>query len=383
MQTHDHDRRSASSDCYVALELSRSKWLLGALLPGQTKVLTVTVSGGDTGGLFKAFSDIADKAARRSNPSVRPRVCFEAGYDGFWLARFLTDRGIEVTVLDASSFLVSRRGRRVKTDRIDVEAMVFTLKAFHLGDKSVCRAVRVPSPEEEDAKRVSRERTQLVKERTRNINRIRGLLNLHGIRSVQGLHGGEWQPWLERVRTGDGRRLGRHLLRELTRQFERLHLVIAQLKALDAERAAIAEQRDRVPCGQKIAMLQRLRGVGEGGATTLVAEVFCRRFQNRRHLASYLGLAPSHYASGDLARDQGISKAGNKPARVMMVELAWCWLRYQPQSQLALWYRQRFAVQSGRSGKVGIVALARKLAIALWRFVEDGLVPTGARMKAA
>lgn len=202
----------------------------------------MTVSGGDADGLLAALAGIADKAAGRRYLSVRPRVCFEAGYDGFWLPRFLTDRGIDVTVLDASSFLVPRRGRRVKTDRIDVEVMVFTLKAFLLGDKSVCRAMRVPSPEEEDAKRVSRERVQLVKQRTRNVNRIRGLLNLHGIRRVQGLHGGDWRAWLDRVRTGDGRPLGSHLLGELGRQFERLHLVIAQLRAPGTERAAIAEQ---------------------------------------------------------------------------------------------------------------------------------------------
>lgn len=368
-------------DCFVALELSRSKWLVGALFPGQDKVTTTTVAGGDTAELLSVLERIANKATDRGHSNVRLRVCFEAGYDGFWLARFLIARGIDTTVLDASSFLVSRRGRRVKTDRIDVEAMIFTLKAFLLGDKSVCRAVRLPTPEEEDAKRLVRERAQLVKERTRNVNRIRGLLNLHGIRSVRGLWGGEWRQWLARGRTGDGRALGPFLLNELVRQFERLRLVADHLKALDAERAAVVAQDVEVPGGSKIAMLKQLCGVGEGGATTMVTEIFHRQFKNRRHLASYLGLAPSHYASGDVSRDQGISKAGNQSARVMMVELAWCWLRYQPQSELTRWYRQRFAQKTGRSGKIGIVALARKLAIALWRFIEDGLVPTGARLK--
>lgn len=303
-------------ECYVALELSRSKWLIGAFLPDQDKIRTATVADGDTAALLHALDDTVNRSTALGYPNPRLRASFEAGYDGFWLARYLTDRGIDVTVLDATSFLVSRRGRRVKTDRIDVEAMAFTLKAFCLGDKSVCRAVHIPTPEEEDAQRVSRERSQLVKERTRNINRIRGLLNLHGIRSVPGLHGGNWRSWLDQVKTGDGRRLGPFLVCELSRQYERLHLVIEQIKVLDSERKAIAEQRVGVPCGHKIAMLQRLRGVGEGGATTLVAEVFSRQFQNRRHLASYLGIAPSHYANGDSSKDQGISKAGNKPGRI-------------------------------------------------------------------
>jgi len=371
-----------SSDCYVALELSRNKWLVGALVPGADKVTTSSVSGGDTDGLLSALNRIAAKAADAGHPNVTLRVCFESGYDGFWIARFLIDRGIDTTVLDACSFLVSRRGKRVKTDRIDVEAMVFILKAFLLGDRSVCRPVRIPSPEEEDAKRIMRERAQLLKERTRNVNRIRALLNLQGVRDVKGLWGGKWRDWLSKVNTGDGRPLGPFLLRELTRQFERLELLTSQMKAIDVERTTIGPREEKSLCGRKIAMLTQLCGVGEVGATTMVTEVFHRKFENRRHLASYLGLAPSPYASGEVSRDQGISKAGNKPARVMMVELAWCWLRYQPQSRLSQWYRRRFAEKAGRSRKVGVIALARKLAVALWRFLEHGLVPEGARLKA-
>lgn len=371
------------ANCYVALELSRSKWLVGALLPGRDKVATVSVNGGDTNGLLDALNRFVTNAADLGYSDAQLRVCFEAGYDGFWLARFLIDRGIDTTVLDASSFLVSRRGRRVKTDRVDVESMVLVLKAFVLGNKSVCRPVRIPSPEEEDAKRITRERAQLLKERTRNVNRIRGLLNLQGVRDVRGLWGGSWCQWLQRVRTGDGRPLGPFLLRELTRHFERLDLLISQIKSLEAERTAAVAQEQAIPNAGKVAMITQLCGVGEVGATTLVMEVFHRTFKNRKHLASYLGLAPAHYASGETTRDQGISKAGNKPARVMMVELAWCWLRYQPQSELARWYRRRFAEKAGRSRKVGVIALARKLAIALWRFLEQGLVPNGAKLKIA
>jgi transposase len=371
------------ANCYVALELSRSNWLVGALLPERDKVTTTSVNAGDTDELLNVLNRLVTKAADDGCPRVRLHVCFEAGYDGFWLARLLIDRGIDTTVLDASSFLVSRRGRRVKTDRVDVESMVFVLKAFMLGDKSVCRPVRIPTPEEEDAKRITRERVQLLKERTRNVNRIRVLLNLQGVRYVRGLWGGSWRQWLDQVKTGDGRPLGPFLRRELTRQFERLELLTSQIRELEGERAAaIAQERPMVNAA-KITMLSRLCGVGEGGATTLVTEVFHRSFKNRKHLASYLGLAPSHYSSGEASRDQGISKAGNKPARVMMVELAWCWLHYQPQSELARWYHRRFAEKTGRSRKVGVIALARKLAIALWRFLEQGLVPNGARLKSA
>lgn len=374
------------NDCYIALELSQRTWLIGYLLPGSDRVLTTAVAGGDAEALLSALGRIESLVGTRSPAEctmVSMRVCFEAGYDGFWLARYLIDRGIDTTILDPSSFLVSRRGRRVKTDRIDVEAMVFTLKAYLLGDRSVCRPVRLPSIEEEDAKRLSRERTQLKKERTRHVNRIRALLVLHGIRSVPGLWGGRWKEALSSIRTGDGRELGRFILRELCRQFERLDLVHSQLKSLEKERIQACETEGAINGNAKIRVLKQLDGVGEVGATHLVTEVFHRSFKNRKHLASYLGLSPSPYASGDVHRDQGISKAGNKQARVMLVELAWCWLKYQPKSQLTRWFRARFSGHGSRSGKVGIVALARKLAIAFWRFLEDGVVPEGATLSVA
>ena len=177
---------SSTQDCYVALELSRARWLIGALLPGRSKVTTTLVPGGDTAALLDVLTRLAARAARDRGAPVSLQVCYEAGYDGFWLARFLINQGIETHGLDPASFLVSRRGRRAKTDRIDVQAMVLTLKAFLLGDRSVCRDVIIPSPEQENAKRLSRERTQLAAEKTRPINRIRGLLALHGIREVKG-----------------------------------------------------------------------------------------------------------------------------------------------------------------------------------------------------
>jgi transposase len=373
----------STQDCYVALELSRAKWLIGALLPGRSKVVTMQVPGGDTAGLLDVLSRLTARASREAGPAVSVEVCCEAGYDGFWLARFLLARGIETHVLDPASFLVSRRGRRAKTDRIDVEAMAFTLRSFLLGDRGVCRAVVIPSPEQEDAKRLSRERTQLAAEKTRHTNRIRGPLALHGIREIKGLWGGEWTKALGELRTGDGREIGGYLRAEIAREFERLHLVLRHMRALDADRqAALTQEASAFPHRQKAVALIRLAGVGPITATALVAEVFHRGFRSRRHLASYLGLAPAPCASGESERDQGIGKAGNQPARSLLVELAWGWLRHQPGSGLAAWYRRTFAARGQRGRKVGIVALARKLAIALWRFVETGVVPEGAVLSA-
>jgi transposase len=365
--------------CTVAIELSRSRWMIGALPPRATKVSTRAIGGGDTVRLMDHLGKIKSSLEEQFGAPVALKVCFEAGYDGFWLARFLQDRGIDVFVLDASSFLVSRRGRRTKTDRIDVEAMTFTLRAYLAGDTSVCRVVQIPTPEIEDAKRLSRERTRLASEKTRHINRIRGLLSLHGIRNIRGLWGSDWCAQLAEMKTGDGRSLGRFLRNEIAREFERLRLVLSQMKALESERReTLLNPASSFPDHKKVARLTKLAGIGELSATLLVAEVFHRQFRSRRHLASYLGLAPSPYTSGDVERDQGISKAGNKPARTLLVEIAWSWMRHQPSSELAAWYRSKFSEQGARGRKVGIVAAARKLAIALWRFVEDGIIPAGA-----
>lgn len=369
--------------CTVAIELSRSRWIIGALPPRGTKVAVATVAGGNTEQLMAHLNRVEARLKREFGERVEVKICFEAGYDGFWLARFLRDRGLDVYVLDASSFLISRRGRRTKTDRIDVEAMTFTLRAYLAGDPSVCRVVPIPTPEAEDAKRISRERTRLASERTRHVNRIRGLLALHGIRAIKGLWGGGWRAQLDMLETGDGRPLGRHIKAEIIREFERLHLVLEQIKVLEAERRdTLLDPVSTFPDRAKVVQLTKLAGIGELSATLLVAEVFHRRFSTRRHLASYLGLAPTPYASGDVERDQGISKAGNKPARTLLVEITWAWMRHQPTSELTAWYRRRFAENGARSRKVGVVAMARKLAIALWHFVEHGVIPSGAVLNA-
>lgn len=367
----------------VSVELSKRTWLVASLTPGAAKISLRTIPAGDSAALLAHLRNLESKTGERIGEPAAIRLCFEIGYDGFWLARLLRANGIDTYVLDPASFLVSRRGKRVKTDRIDAEAMIGILKAYLAGDKSVCRVVDVPTPDEEDARRVMRERGDLVHERTRIISRIRGLLALQGIQSVKAISGGDWSKQLHDMRTGDGRLLPPNLRRQIERCFGRLELLNEQIKSIERNRAdVVLDEASTFPCREKAIRLEQLKGIGANSAVMLVAEVFCRKFESRRHVAAFLGLAPAPYASGDVSRDQGISKAGNHGTRVLMVELAWCWLRYQPSSELAVWYRNRFKGNGGRAAKVGIVALARKLLIALWRFVETGLVPQGAELRA-
>lgn len=375
---------SANTAIVVSIELSKRNWLVASLTPGACKPSLRTIPAGDSAALLAHLRKLERKTGERIGERAVIRLCFEIGYDGFWLARLLRANEIDTYVLDPASFLVSRRGRRVKTDRIDAEAMIGILKAYLAGDKSVCRVVDVPTPEEEDARRVMRERGDLVHERTRIISRIRGLLALQGIQSVKAISGGDWSKQLDDMLTGDGRPLPPNLRRQIERCFGRLVLLNDQIKGIEQDRAEVVlHEASTFPCREKAVRLEQLKGIGANSAAMLVAEVFCRKFESRRHVAAFLGLAPAPFSSGDVSRDQGISKAGNHGTRVLMVELAWCWLRYQPGSELAVWYRERFKGNGGRAAKVGIVALARKLLIALWRFVETGLVPQGAELRAA
>lgn len=377
---NENDKSTVS--VYAAIELSKSTWLVAVLSPNSDRVKLRQVRGGDTAALVGMLKREQASAAQVDGCPAEIVVCFEAGYDGFWLARFLRKRGIRTSVLDSTSFLVNRRSRRPKTDRLDAESMVMMFRSFDQGDRTVCREVRVPTPEEEDAKRLDRERLQLSAERTRHVNRVRALLNLHGIREVKALWGGDWRKWLQMVRTADDQPLGKFLAAELTREFERLELVHTHIRDLDRQlEEGLSGGTLGIPNVDKVRRIATLKGIGKLSAVLLVSEVFHRQFANRKCLASFLGLAPSPYASGAVKHDQGISKAGNRFARRLLVELAWCWLRYQPSSALSQWYLGTFGAGSGRSRKIGVVALARKLAVAIWRFVEDGLVPQGASLK--
>jgi transposase len=307
--------------------------------------------------------------------------CFEAGRDGFWLHRLLTGHGILAFVLEPTSILVNRRARRAKTDRLDAEGMLRVLAAWLGGDHQVCSMVRVPTPQEEDAKRPHREREHLVQEKLRIESRILALLFTQGIRGRPSLR--SWERDVAELRTADGRTLLPSLLAELDRLRRRLVLVMDLIREMEAERgAALAAAAADDAAVQKIASLQRIRGIGPNFAAVLVREVLYRSFANRRQLASYVGIAPMPYQSGGMDRDRRIGRAGNPRARTTLIQLAWLWLRYQPGSALAEWFRQRVGTLQGRTRRIAIVAMARKLLIALWRYVDSGVAPDGVEIAA-
>jgi transposase len=288
----------------------------------------------------------------------------------------LCARGIDNRILDAASILVDRRSRRAKTDRLDAAGLLRTLMALDCGESRVCRVVRVPSMAQEDARRRSRERTRLVVERGQHSNRIKGVLMTLGVRDFEPTRR-DWQQRLAGLRTADGQELPACLKAEITRECRRLHQVIVMIAEVEAEQAASLATEE----GQA-ARLIHLRGIGLVSATVLADEVFFRDFRNRREVAGYLGLVSSPWASGRVQRDQGISKSGNPRARRTAIELAWLWLRHQPGSILTQWFHQRIGTTRGRMRRIILVALARKLIVALWRYLSDGLVPDGAELKA-
>jgi transposase len=291
----------------------------------------------------------------------------------------LTAQGVAAYVLEPTSVLVNRRARRAKTDRLDAEGMVRVLASWLSGDRKICSMLRVPTPEQEDAKRRHREREHLIQDRVRIENRIEALLFTQGIRKRPSLR--SWSRDLDALRTGDGRALLPLLRAELDRLRRRLELVLELIRELEAEReATLSAATDR--SSQQIAALQQIRGIGANFAAVLVHEVFYRGFQNRRQLASYVGIAPTPHKSGTMDRDRGISQAGNPRARTTLIQLAWLWLRYQPGSELAIWFRARVGALQGRTRRIAIVAIARKLLIALWRYVESGLIPAGITLRA-
>ncbi|MBI3678260.1 MAG: IS110 family transposase [Proteobacteria bacterium] len=358
----------------VSLELSCSQWLVASLSPGSEKMSKHRLEAGDGPGLLALLQRLRAHAEKACGEAMRLITIQEAGLDGFWLDRLLKAHGIESHVVDAASIAVSRRARRAKSDKIDVEALLRTLLAWLRGEPRVCSMVRPPSAEEEDRRRLTRERQSLIKERTRLSNRIRGLLASQGICLYDPLKRDRHKR-LQRLQTGDGRAMPARLKSEIERMLERLEILMTQIKKLEAERA------EQVAQNQTAALLLRLKGIGPEFAATLWLEGFYRDFANRRQLAAYAGLAPTPWQSGSLRREQGISKAGNPRLRRTMIELAWLWLRHQPQSQFSRWFVERVGQARGRVRRIAIVALARKLVVALWHYVGEGLVPEGAQLK--
>jgi transposase len=364
---------------YVAFELSKAKWKLGIVLPGSQKMSRYTIDGGDLVALAARFSDARAKAARSGKP-VRIVSCYEAGFDGHWLHRWLSEQRVINHEIDPASIAVNRRARRAKTDRIDLEQLMRAFLAYLRGEPRACSVLHVPTPEEEDRKRQTRERERLIKERTAHTNRIKGLLHAQGIRDAMPMKR-DFIALLASLRTGDGRQLPARLREEIVREHERLVLVNKQLAELEA--TSRADLRAAVPgsAAAQIMQLIELKGIGPHGAPQLVNEVFYRTFDNHRQVGSYLGLTGTPYDSGESSREQGISKAGNRRARTLAIELAWLWTTHQPDSELSKWFRARVGNLKGRVRRIAIVALARKLMVALWRYLQTGVVPTGAVLR--
>jgi transposase len=331
--------------------------------------------------LLKLCEAVAKAKQRFGMPaSARVLSCYEAGRDGFWLHRHLRSIGIENEVVDAASIEVSRRLRHVKTDRLDGERLLAKLIRHHAGERGGWNVVRVPTVAEEDARRLHRELERLKRERLAHRVRMQSLLVAQGVRmtikSAARLR-------LETLTLWDGEALPLELKAELERERERLALVERQIGALEAKRRERL-QSPRTEAERSIVQLMRLGAIGPASAWLLVMEFFgWRAFRNRRELAALAGLVGTPYNSGESERDQGISKAGNRRVRAMIVEIAWLWLRFQPKSALAQWYRARFAGGGLRMRRIGIVALARKLLIALWRYLRDGVMPQGSRLIAS
>jgi transposase len=366
----------------LAIELSKKSWVVGVNTPLSAKISHYTLSGCDAQGLLKLIERIVTRVNRELGRPVEVISCYEAGYDGFWLHRLLAAHGIRNYVIDPASLQVDRRARRAKTDRVDTERLLRSLMAYLRGEPKVWSVVQVPSVAEEDDRRLHRERDRRISERIQHVNRIKGLCALHGIYDYEPLRSNRMAR-LEQLRTADGQDLPQRIKAEIRRELQSLELVLRMIKTLEAERDAIALQgRKTHGNARKIQDLAKLKAIGPEFAAVLTGEVFYRSFDNRRQLASFAGLTPSPFQSGSMDRNQGISKAGNSKARTSMIELAWSWLRYQPDSALTVWFHQRVGAIKGRIRRISIVALARKLLIALWRYLQDGIVPVGATLKA-
>jgi transposase len=392
---------------YVPFELSRSSWLVGVHSPGDGQRMSVhKLEAGDVAGVLRLIAGAKARLRRQGARSIRVVSCYEAGRDGFWLDRVLRAEGIENRVVDAASIAVPRQGRHRKTDRLDLRVLM----ALERGE-SECRVVRVPSVAEEDARRPGRERETLIEERGRHGNRLKAYCALHGIMDYEPLRA-DRRARLAGLRTKAGEALPPHLRAEMERTLDRLEQVLEQLKTLDAARAAQVEEPDSEcpvsaaaaqpapthraegpppgagPAGPDhgvatMRALVKLKSIGPTQAGMFAYEVFYRDFDNRRQIGRFVGLDGTPKRSGDMARELGISKAGSGRVRKAAVEQARLWLRYQPESALSRWFRQRTAGQSGVVWRKMLVALARKLIVMLWRYVRFGVIPEGAQFKPA
>jgi transposase len=364
LQSEDSAKQVA---LYMSFELGNRSWKLafgdGRRNPGQ-----FTVGAGDVAGVLEKIGRAKARCGLAATAPVH--TCYEAGRDGWWLHRWLKAQGIDNVVVDSASIEVNRRARRAKNDALDADKLLQMLLRHCAGER-VWSVVHEPSAQAEDERRVHRELQRLTQEQTGHVNRIRGLLVLHNIRP-NNIGGKVWQAWWEEHQE----QVPAHLRAEIQRENQRLELVRKQMREIEAL------QRQELENHPQVKDLSRLRGIGLGSAWVLVMELFgWRQYDNRRQLGASLGLVPTPYDSGQSQREQGISKAGNRRVRWLLVELSWRWLMLQPDSELTKWFNRRFAAGGKRMRRIGIVALARRLVVALWRYVRDGVIPAGAQLK--
>jgi transposase len=376
--THNEYGTTTARALFMAFELSENTWKLGFTTgPGQ-KPRERAVAARDQGRLLQ---EIAQAKRRFGLPESAPVVsCYEAGREGFWLHRFLQAQGIINHVVDSSSIEVNRRKRRAKSDALDVRKLLSMLMRYESGERQVWRVVHVPSVEAEDQRHLHRDLETLKQERASTTTRIKGLLSSQGIRLTSL---SQFAEQLEALRLWDGSEIPSGLRRRLLRVYAHHEFLSQQIAELEAERRAMLRTSQEVSFA-KVRQLMPLKGIGINGAWLLVMEFFgWRELKNRRQVGGLAGLTPTPYQSGASAREQGITKSGNRHVRWMTTELAWSWVRYQPESALSCWFRERFGGGGKRLRRMGIVAVARKLLIALWRFLETGLLPEGAELKEA
>jgi transposase len=364
----------------LALEVSEKSWVVSAHVPGLPGGKPRRTLSPNAEALLATIDHYRTRSAKAGRSVDRVVLAYEAGYSGFWLARWLARRGVEVFVIQPSSVPVERRVRRAKSDGIDAELLLRTLLAWLRGEPRVCSMVPIPTEADEDARRCVRERQELLGERVAIVNGITSILATLGIRGYDALRRDRRQR-LEGLHTALGEALPPLARAKIGRMLDRLELVMAQIHVLDHQRDAVVEKVATDKAEQMIQQLVRLRGIGVQSATLLVREAFVRPFANGKALGAYAGLSPTPYSSGGTVREQGIGRAGNARLRTMLVELAWIWQRYQPHSAVVGWFHDRLGGAARRMRKIMVVALARKLLIALWRFATQGVIPEGAVLK--
>ena len=373
MKTARPEEYTSDPVMFMALELSAAKWKVGTTVGLGQKPREQTIDAGD----LEALTEELTKAKERFGlPSdVRVVSCFEAGRDGFWIHRWLEAQGIESVVIDPASVHVDRRKKRAKTDRLDLGKLIRCLIRWFGGEPKVWSVVQVPSVKDEDDRQLHRELRVLKSEQTRHTNRIKSLLISQGVKIPER---NDFVESLRTCRVWDGSLLPKHMVCRLEREYKRLQIVHEQIRHLEIQRREML-RKSRDEKVEKVRQLMRLRGLAYNSSWLFVMEFFgWRQFKNRRQVGSLAGLTPTPFDSGAMDRELGIDKSGKPRVRTMAIEIAWCWLRFQPQSELSLWFQQRFGNGGKRARRIGIVALARRLLVALWRFTDQGIVPTGA-----